>query len=400
MTVRLSEPPTSVTGGVLESWAFDREGEVGFWHTGYMEFHESTDMDDWTPTPRAPEFPCPDCGLVFATERDQRAHRFDGHSTRRPTLVFRGRECGRTRLVVTAPSTPSDWFFADVESIALNGRETSAEEAIAYLSETKLGVQEVVTTNGPLKREFDFDFCLADADDLNLVDQALEKLIDGGELSLEAIDHFIMRAGQGVTARRYREGIANYLYGVLAREGNDDHICADYSGEPVYEQRFNRAVDMLRTYDRPAAEAICGLVALHFNQFKRAIQKTNSHRVSDVADRFSAMMVGQQFNKSSLLERTHASFDQALSDSVTEELITVCSMALDGTELALLDPVLTEVIQLRPEDQLKVRLIAAEAMLAEGDLDGARRHSEALRNYRDTDAWYAGFRARIQEVGR
>jgi predicted RNA-binding Zn-ribbon protein involved in translation (DUF1610 family) len=374
---------------------------MGFWHTGYMEFHEPTGMgDEWAPEHKAPEFPCPDCGLVFATERDQRAHRFDGHSTRRPMLVFRGRECGRTRLMVTTPSVPSDWHAADVASISLNGRPSTVVDTAAYLSETKLGVQTVTVANGPLERTFEFDFCLAEDEDLKLVDQALEKLIAGRVLSLSTIDAFIMRAGRGETARRYREGLANYLYGVLAREGNDDRTQTDSSGEQLYEQRYNRAVDVLGAFDRPAAEAICGLVALHYNQFDLAIRKTNSHRVSDVAARFSSMMTGSRFVTSSLLDRTHGSFDQALSDSVTEELIAVGAMALDGTDQSPLDAVLDQIINLRPADQFKVRLIASEALLAGGDVDGATRHSEALRNYRDADAWYAGFRARLQEVGR
>lgn len=366
-----------------------------------MEFHEPTGMGEgWTAEPKVPEFPCPDCGLVFATERDQRAHRFDGHSTKRPMLVFRGRECGRTRLMVTTPSVPSDWHTADVASMSLNGRPSTVEAMADYLSDTEFGVQTVTVVNGPLARTFEFDFCLAEDEDLNLVDQALEKLIAGRELSHSTIDNFIMRAGPGQTARRYREGLANYLYGVLAREGNADQAPTDASGAQLYEQRYNRAVDELRAFDRPAAEAICGLVALHYNQFDLAIRKTNSHRVSDVAARLSSMMAGSQFVTSSLLDRTHGGFDKALSDSVTEELINVSAMALDGTERAPLGPVLAGISDLRPADQFKVRLIASEALLAAGDLDGAQRHSEALRNYRDTDAWYSGFRARMQEVAR
>lgn len=375
---------------------------MGFWHTGYMDFHEPTGFgDDWVPgPPRAPEFPCPNCGLVFSTPRDQRAHRFDGHSTKRPMLVFRGRECGRTRLTITSPSIPADWHAADVQTISLNGRPSTVDATTEFLAHQRLGVHTVTVVNGPLERTFEFDFSLAEDEDLRLVDLALEKLIAGRELSLSSIDAFIMRAGRGETARRYREGLANYLYGVLAREGHDDHAPTDASGNQVYEQRYNRAVDVLGSFDRPAAEAICGLVALHYNQFDLAVRKTNSHRVSDVAARFSSMVAGSPFVATSLIDRTHGSFDQALSDSVTEELITVSAMALDGSELATLDHALAELNDLRPADQFKLRLIASEALLAAGDIEGARLHSEALRNYRDTDAWYARFRARLQEVGR
>lgn len=375
---------------------------MGFWHTGYMEFHESTDEGrGWgTSAPRPPEFPCPACGLTFSTERDQRAHTFDGHAARRPTLIFKGRECGRTRLMVTASSTPTDWRAWDVANIAVNGRPTSQDEAANFLASARFGVHEVTVRNGPMQRTFEFDFCLADEDDLQLVDKALQKLISNRELSFQTIDAFIMRAREGKTARRYREGIASYLYGVLLREGSEKDLeSPDFSGTPPYEQRYNSAVTTLGLFDRPAAEAICGLVAFHYNQFALAVRKTNSHRISDVAARFRAMLQGAAFATTSLIERSHTSFDEALSDSATEELLSVSAMPLDGTGLHELYALLPSISDLRPADQYKVRLVAAEALLAAGDVEGARRHSDALRHSKDTNAWYVSFRARLQEVG-
>ncbi|GAA3539404.1 hypothetical protein [Nocardioides daeguensis] len=375
---------------------------MGFWHTGYMEFHEPTGFESTGPAspPKPPEFPCPECGLVFSSDRARRAHRFDGHATKRPTLLFRGRECGRTRLMVTSASSAADWMTADVETISVNGRELSPEDAAKYLAHVKVGVQTVAVANGPLERTFEFDFCLAEEEDLGLVDQALEKLIASRELSRNAIDAFIMRAGRGVTARRYREGLATYLYGVLAREAEEDPGRVDASGAPLYEQRYNSAVSLLSTFDRPAAEAICGLVALHYNQFDLAVRKTNSHRVSDVAARFRSLLSGGAFVTASLADRSHGSFDQALSDSVTEELVDVGAAALDGSLSSVITQVLPILSGLRPQDQFKVRLIAAEALLAAGDPEGASRHGEALRHSKETGAWYAGFRTRLQEVGR
>lgn len=377
-------------------------GLVGFWHTGYMEFHEPTGIESvgLPAPPKPPEFPCTECGLIFSSERALRAHRFDGHATKRPALLFRGRECGRTRLMVTSPSVSADWVTSDVESIAVNGRETSPSEAAGFLASVKVGVQTVAVSNGPLERTFEFDFCLAEEDDLCLVDQALEKLISSRELSRNAIDTFIMRAGRGATARRYREGLATYLYGVLAREEVEDPGRVDASGAPLYEQRYNSAVSFLSAFDRPAAEAICGLVAFHYNQFALAVRKTNSHRVSDVAARFRFILTGGSFVTTSLADRSHGSFDQALSDSVTEDLLDVGATALDGTQSPVIIRLLPSLGELRPQDQFKVRLIAAEALLAVGDIDGASRHGEALRHSNETRAWYAGFRARLQKVGR
>ncbi|MBD2830309.1 hypothetical protein ID875_26305 [Streptomyces globisporus] len=147
---------------------------------------------------------------------------------------------------------------SDVESITVNGRETSTSQAAGFLASVKVGVQTVAVSNGPLERTFEFDFCLAEEEDLCLVDQALEKLISSRELSLNAIDTFIMRAGRGVTARRYREGVAAYLYGVLAREAVEDPGRVDASGATIYEQRFNSAVSLLSTFDRPQRRRSAG----------------------------------------------------------------------------------------------------------------------------------------------
>ena len=302
--------------------------------------------------------------------------------------------------MVTSASSTEDWITSDIESISVNGRETSTAEAARYLAGANRGVQTVTVSNGPLERTFEFDFCLAEEEDLGLVDQALDKLISSRELSRNAIDAFIMRAGRGVTARRYREGLATYLYGVLAREAIDDPGRIDAGGAPLYEQRYNSAVAVLSAFDRPAAEAVCGLVALHYNQFDLAVRKTNSHRVSDVAARFRSLLAGGAFVITSLADRSHGSFDQALSDSVTEELLDVSAAALDGTTATDVVQTLSVLNDLRPQDQFKVRLIAAEALFAAGDFDGASRHGEALRHSKETGAWYAGFRTRLQEVGR
>lgn len=376
---------------------------MGFWHTGYMEFHDLTGEGSGRSTyvPPVPRFACPECDLVFSSERDHRAHTFDGHATRRPTLVFRGRECGRSRLMVTAPSSPADWRASDVAEIWVNGCSTSVDEAAEFLATTRLGVQDVTVRNGPLRRRFEFDFCLADEDDLRLVDKALEKLISSRELSLQSIDAFIHRAGRGETARRYREGLANYLYGVLRREGAEDGPDSpEPSGVPLYEQRYNSAVSILASFDRPPAEAICGLVAFHYNQFDLAVRNTNSHRVSDVSARFQSMIQGLPVVTGSLIDRTHGSFDEALSDTFTEELLTVCAMPLDGTSLEAVSCFLPSIGGMRPADQYKVRLVAAESLFAAGDLADASRHAEALRHSKGTEAWYTGFRSRMQEVGR
>ena len=115
-------------------------------------------------------------------------------------LVFRGRECGRSRLAVTAETSPAHWVMRNAQSARVNGRPTTPSGARRFLSSQRSGVSDVVLTNGDVSQTFQFEFSLAEEEDLQGVDAALARLIDGGELSLRAIDDFIMRSKPYPTA--------------------------------------------------------------------------------------------------------------------------------------------------------------------------------------------------------
>ena len=98
---------------------------MGFWHTGYMEFHEPTGDTGWSDipfVPPPPEFPCEQCGEIFATIERLNGHRFDGHASNRARLFLHGRECGRSRTSIISSTTASDWAFDNAIKIYVNGQ--------------------------------------------------------------------------------------------------------------------------------------------------------------------------------------------------------------------------------------------------------------------------------------
>jgi hypothetical protein len=373
---------------------------MGFWHTGYMDFHEPADENRPKPQPRPRTFPCPTCGLEFLTERDLRVHAFDGHPERRPVLVFGGRECGRSRLTVTGATTPTDWVFRDVEAVWINGAPSSVMDAAQHLSMKRSGVADISLVNGNVRHEFQFEFALADAPDLDGVDAALDRLIAGAQLSPQVISDFIQRTDRFRTASRYRSGLASYLYGVLARENaaESDSIAVSQDGGD-YEARYNQAVNDLGTFDRAPAEAICGIVAFHYNQFDRAMRKTKSKRVAETSMRFQRMLGMQDWQRNDLADTPHPSLDFTLSDSVIERVISWCALPLDGTASSSEIAEMTNSIEhQRPYDVMKLRLIASEHYLAAGDLASAALHADFLRHGRTTEGWYEDFQHRLQGV--
>lgn len=373
---------------------------MGFWHTGYMEFHEPTGEDSGTLAEPIPlTFLCSACSVEFSSERDLRIHTFEGHWTRRPVLVFKGRECGKSRLTITGETSAEDWVIRNTDIVVVNGTRTSADDALQILSSQRSGVVDVTLTNGNVVQVFQFEFALASEGDLDGVDAALGHLIDGGELSLRAINDFIMRSKRYPTSSRYLSGVANYLYGVLAREGLAETSGRDelLSGDG-YQGKYDQAVGILGSYDRPPAEAICGIVAFHYNQFERAMTKTKSQRVAEVSLRFQALLRGEVVLSGDLSRSPHSSLDVALSDSLTEQVLGWSALPLDGTAVDVA-ALAASIDSQRPSDAFKLHLVAAEHALVAGNAASAIRHAEMLRHSRGTEGWYARFKDRVQLQG-
>ena len=371
---------------------------MGLWQTGYMEFHEPEEEPRPKPPPKPPTFPCPMCGVKFLAERDLRVHTFEGHPQHRPILVFGGRECGRSRLTVTSPTTPLDWIFRDVEQVRINGVPSSVENASEYLATQHSGFVDVTVVNGTVKYEYPFEFALADAADLDGVDAALERFIAAAELSPRAIADFIMRTDSYPTASKYRSGLTSYLYGVLARENAADSESTAVSREGEgYEANYNKAVHILGSFDRAPAEAICGLVAFHYNQFERAMKKTRSELVSDISTRFEGILRKKSWPRSDLASVPHPSLDIAISDSVVEQVLSWCALPLDGTASPeTIAEMIAAIERQRPDDQMKLRLISAEHHMSTGSFTTAAHHAEFLRHGPTTEGWYAEFRRRLE----
>jgi hypothetical protein len=370
---------------------------MGFWHTGYMEFHEPSGEGGFRLAEAAPlTYPCPKCGLEFFSERDLRVHAFAGHATPRPTLVFMGRECGRSRLTVTRETSPADWVMRNAQSVRVNGRPSSPGNAAVFLSAQRSNVSDVVLINSDVRQAFQFEFSLADEDDLQGVDAALAHLIEGTELSVRTIDDFIMRSKSYPTASRYLSGLANYLYGVLAREGAAESGLTGGSAGSGYQGKYDRAVGILGAFDRPPAEAICGIVAFHHNQFELAMRKTRSGRVAEVSLRFQGILTSTPWLRGDLSRSPRSSLDFALSDSVIEQVLEWSALPLDGSAGTQVAELVASLQVQRNYDALKLNLVAAEHFLAAGDLRSAVRYADALRHSTPAENWYSDFRKRVQ----
>jgi hypothetical protein len=375
---------------------------MGFWHTGYMEFHEPTGGTGWSDTPFVPpppEFPCEQCGEIFRTIERLNVHRFDGHASNRARLFLHGRECGRSRASIVYRTATSDWVFDNAIGITVNGQLVDEITAKRILSSSN-GVVNVELRGSHSVQNFEFAFDITDEVDLEAIESVFSELILKRELSNFAIQRFIERCRGLDTSSRYFNGLANYLYGVLAREHSPESaLWQDSKGMVTYRSRFDDAVSQLGSINRAPANTVCGLVAFHYNHFDIAIQKANSPRVSQVASRLESIMAADGTADAwALLEFLDSSkLEKALCDDVTERLLKWCAIPLDGSAIDAIKEIEDAIPSADPLDQLKLHLIAGEHYLVINRADQALRHANHLRNTAAASAWQRFVRQRVNE---
>jgi hypothetical protein len=262
---------------------------------------------------------------------DLEVHCFDGHVATRPFIMFRGRECGQSRLTVNMTTLPQDWHFRNVLSLKVNGVPSTEAQAISILCATPLGVISIVVTGIRSKQEYEFHFNISSEEDLNSVDAELVELIRGRSLSINSIEAFLRRAEPFQSARPYMDAFANYFYGVLSREGSSESGLVSNSDIPAYVAKYDDAVEVLSKFDRPLSEGVCGLVAFHYNQFDTSLRRTRSPRVARVSLRLASLFAGIVPVTSYLGTADRGSWDYVLSDTKIEKVLSWCCIPLDGS---------------------------------------------------------------------
>lgn len=373
---------------------------MGFWHTGYMEHHADAffgAMAEARPRPPAPpQFPCPECGLIFDTVQGLEIHRFDGHPSRRPVLLLRGLECGRSRIAVAEPTTQADWTVLDCQTVTINGDSADPSRAGAVLSTYENEVVSVILAGPETEQVFDLRFCVADPADLDGVDGRLHEMVRGQRLTLAAIENFLAATSSHATAADYRDGIATYLYGVLARERSAE---SDLPHE-AYRERFDESVARLSAFDRAPANVICGLVGFHYNHFAEAMVKTQGSKIAWASSRLSRLLRAEAPEAHAAASSERSSLEYVLSDAMTEQVLGWSCQPLDGSAAEEIADMEAALHGHEPFDQLKLRILAAEHHLRGGSPERGRQHANELRHNPIAERWAQTYLSRMSDRDR
>lgn len=363
-----------------------------------MEFHDGgwEPPDGWSafnvPDDEGPEYICQICGLSFSSGEELSEHQRQ-HRSHLPRMFVNGKECPRIRMTISNQTPASCWEFVNVERVSINDREpVSPEQAKEELSALTAGVVNITLIGDGSSQHFDFQFAVAKEEDLKGVDDAVLRLAQIGSLSVAEIESFNSAVSSLHTARNYSAAIANYFYGALAREGSDD------SRVPDYRVKYNQSVEILKEYNRPIAETICGLVEFHYNQFDQAAVRLQSPRLAVTSSALLQLLDCQSPHLVADQER-RSSWDFVLSDTKTEQVLSLCLSALtinrsEETECEFR----SAIAEADESDGMKLRVAFAEYCFSNGHHLAGLEQAQTLRHHGVAARWANYFSNRVNSA--
>lgn len=370
---------------------------MGFWHTGYAEFHEPTGLGDFVYSPPVPiRYACEHCVESFADIEQLRRHRFEQHPIRQPALWLRGRAVGALPQRVMTQLAAADVVVEDASSCLLNGSRVTLPKLGERLAAMTREFVELSLENGAATTKFMLDFHIAEEAHVAGVEAAFLRLARDHVLSIEALSRFIQDCREFPSAMPYCDGICHYLYGVMAKERSHD------SGlrQDQYVERYLRASDELSGFDRPLARSVRALIAFHFNQFDEAKLLAPEGALRHTAGAFANLLQGQPWHfETAFSQAPGNAVENLLTDQDTLQILASASYGLNEIKLHA-DELLA--YQRRAAvggyDQLKRSLLACEALAAREDLEShaeARKLARAWASQPDTTGWATAILERL-----
>ena len=255
---------------------------MGFWQTGYGEFHEEVGLKGYEFGTSTPEYPCGACGEIFATADKLKTHRLEHHPLHRPELIVRGAEAGSRPLVITSKLEATDVVVERCERVLVNGREVPVERLAEELAARSWETCHLIVYGDEAQTEFTVEFRIASEEDLARVEDEFARTAATKRLDVRTVEDLIRATRGFTTARGYSDAICTYLHGVLAKE--------QAPGCPLpyarYNAKFTESVETLNWYDRRLARAIVSVIEFHHNHFLEAGRKGRGSRTGKAARKF------------------------------------------------------------------------------------------------------------------
>ena len=357
---------------------------MGFWHTGYMDFHEEVGLEGYEFRPNTRQFPCAACAEVFATADELQTHRLEQHPLHRPALIVRGAEVGSRRVIITSKLKPTDVVLERCERVLVNGKEISGKRLGEDLAARSWETCRLVLCGDEAQGELTVEFRIASEEDLAGVEDEFARIAGSKRLDVRTVEDLIRATRRLKTARGYSDAMCTYLHGVLAKER-----AADYPLPYArYNAKYTESVDVLNWYDRPLARAIVSVIEFHHNHFADAARKGRTSRTGEAARMFESWLHAHDEDTTNAGQgsATGNGLDSWVSDQDTDQIVFWTLQPKEGLirEAEKMEAFVRR--DVAEFDRVKVRILLAEMYWAMGEKSRASEHAKSVGS-RAFDDW-------------
>lgn len=314
---------------------------------------------NWYRIPIKPEvYPCSQCKSVFSTYDEWFAHRFHLHPIRRPMLILGHREVMGPRLVVMNTSDLTEVRSVNAAACTFNGVETDVSQLPKLLGSQTNGFYEIhlLGTRENVVSKYEISVEIASEEHLRSVEAEFGKLAATGVLTVQGINAFIQSACLAKTAKRYTDGLANYLFGLLGKDQRGDTGLTQDQGLA----KLNESHQTLEQLDRPLARVVCAIIEFQLNSFSKRNGLQSVPKLLQAIDWFDSCRTGSIDLPSGVHIPESSASPRVPLDAATNELIDWCSASRD----VLVERIKHIVKRTKQPDWLPTDRIKAQVLLA------------------------------------
>jgi hypothetical protein len=214
-----------------------------------------------------PRFDCPHCGQPFEKDDVRADHVAIQHPTERPSLEILGHALP-SLADMRVRFAPLDVTLRNCRSVTASfdgdaAKPMSPRLFAAELASRVQGVVHATLRNPQAEAEYGIRFLIPSAEEIRTVEELFLAHLAIDDVDMTAVRRFSDATASQERASQYAGALVDYIVGILAK----DQDGGTELGPAEANDRFHRALDVLKDFRRPIARFISAFVRFNLNDF-------------------------------------------------------------------------------------------------------------------------------------
>lgn len=303
-------------------------------------------------------YPCPDCRAEFEREVDLGEHLTLEHPILQPHLLVAGTRVPAQWTIrqpvdasaVHVMNATEIWLSIDGGSL----RQISPETFRQVLTQTRDGVLELHLRSSRASQRYDVRILVPEDEDLRRVEKEFGAHLARTDVTITDVRHFDEALAVGPGAREYASALADYVYGVLAKDGAG-HTSLPFA---AFLDKFKRSLAVVSSFERAFAMAVSSCIRFNLNDFRGAWKPSGVRSLDRAFGVFRQRALGRPpAGASRALRRTEPDIPVCPVDTMTQIILDIVNKNEPSVQ-ALRD--LTSRQDLSDEDRVKVCVLLVD----------------------------------------